>query len=108
MRTTASSICCKSASSPSVTNTSQCAPRSRCWAGRSHRLRNQLRLSRRKGKEAIMAWTEDDARRVGTALLSARRKLQSLNGEKPTGGATVFQVVKDAMDIERRMKVRTP
>jgi hypothetical protein len=53
-----------------------------------------------------MRWNNEDERRVGQALLVARRKLQSLHGEKPTGSEIVFQVIREIMDIEKRMKVR--
>lgn len=51
---------------------------------------------------------DDDGRRIGLALLTARRRLQSLTGEKPSGSEVVFQVIKEIMDIEKRMKVRAP
>lgn len=51
---------------------------------------------------------DDDGRRVGLALLTARRRLQGLTGEKPSGPEIVFQVIKEIMDIEKRMKVRAP
>lgn len=54
-----------------------------------------------------MEGDDEDKRRVGAALLAARRKLQHLDGEKPTGSAIIFQVLKEMVDIERRMKVRT-
>lgn len=54
-----------------------------------------------------MEGSDEDKRRVGAALLAARRKLQSLEGEKPSGPSIIFQVLKELVDIERRMKVRT-
>lgn len=53
-----------------------------------------------------MSWSNDDERVVGQALLAARRKLQSDDGKKPIGSDIVFQVIREIVDIERRMRVR--
>jgi len=51
-----------------------------------------------------MTWNEDDQQAIGQALASARYALWK--NRKVTGGEIVFEVIKNAADIERRMRVR--